>query len=79
MKLLLLCCPTLRKGRWRRCSDIPLDRLFFVIIIDELVRSRKRLSYVIPAEAGIQKNQRVLDPGLRRGDGLEDFYETTII
>jgi hypothetical protein len=50
-----------------------------VIIIDELVRSRKRLSYVIPAEAGIQKNQGVLDPGLRRGDGLEDFYETTII
>jgi hypothetical protein len=51
--------------------------------VDELVKSRKKLFSVIPADpgsesetgAGIQKNQGVLDPGLRRGDGLEAFYE----
>jgi hypothetical protein len=28
---------------------------------------------VIPAKAGIQLNQHVLDPGLRRGDDEKDF------
>jgi len=28
---------------------------------------------VIPAKAGIQEIAEVLDPGFRRGDGLEDF------
>jgi hypothetical protein len=28
--------------------------------------------HVIPAEAGIQSFQYVLDPGLRRGDGHEE-------
>ena len=28
---------------------------------------------VIPEEAGIQESQELLDPGFRRGDGLEDF------
>jgi len=28
---------------------------------------------VTPAKAGIQERQKVLDPGFRRGDGLEDF------
>jgi hypothetical protein len=28
---------------------------------------------VIPAQAGIQEYQELLDPGFRRGDGLKDF------
>jgi hypothetical protein len=28
---------------------------------------------VIPAEAGIQSLQDVLDPGVRRGDDMKDF------
>ncbi len=35
------------------------------------VKSLKTSVYVIPAEAGIQEYQGVLDPGFRRGDGLE--------
>jgi hypothetical protein len=31
---------------------------------------------VIPAKAGIQFFQHVLDPGFRRGDAQETFYET---
>jgi hypothetical protein len=30
-------------------------------------------SPVIPAKAGIQEQQALLDPGFRRGDGLDDF------
>jgi len=30
-------------------------------------------SPVIPAKAGIQEKQAVLDPGFRRGDGFNDF------
>jgi hypothetical protein len=36
--------------------------------IDGLVKSQKASFSVIPAKAGIQLNQHVLDPGLRRGD-----------
>jgi hypothetical protein len=39
----------------------------------ELVKSQKKLFSVIPAKAGIQEHQRLLDPDVRRGDGLEDF------
>jgi hypothetical protein len=28
---------------------------------------------VIPAKAGIQEKQGLLDPGVRRGDGFDDF------
>jgi hypothetical protein len=28
---------------------------------------------VIPAKAGIQEKQAILDPGFRRGDGFDDF------
>jgi hypothetical protein len=28
---------------------------------------------VIPAKAGIQEQQGLLDPGVRRGDGFDDF------
>jgi hypothetical protein len=43
------------------------------INIDEFVKSRKVSFFVIPAKAGIQLNQDVLDPGFRRGDGRRDF------
>ena len=49
-------------------------------MIDGLVRSQKTSFSVIPAEAGIQEYQEVLNPGDpvpakagSRGDGLEDF------
>jgi hypothetical protein len=41
--------------------------------IDELVISRWIPFSVIPAEAGIQSFQAVLDPGVRRGDDMKDF------
>jgi hypothetical protein len=50
--------------------------------IDGIVKSQKVPFSVIPAKAGIQENQGVLDPGsptstfgdrLRRGDGSGDF------
>jgi hypothetical protein len=44
--------------------------------IDAFVKSPKRPVSVIPAEAGIQEYQGLLDPGFRRGDGLEDFLRT---
>ena len=36
--------------------------------IDGLVKSLKMPFFVIPAKAGIQSFQRLLDPGFRRGD-----------
>jgi hypothetical protein len=44
--------------------------------IDELVKSPKTPFSVIPAEAGIQEYQEVLDPGFRRGDGFNDFLRS---
>jgi len=43
--------------------------------IDELVKSRNSIEFVIPAKAGIQLFQDVPDPGFRRGDAPRDFYE----
>ncbi len=40
---------------------------------DELVKSQKACFSVIPAKAGIQLFQHVLDPGFRRGDDPRDF------
>jgi len=40
---------------------------------DGLVRIQTAPFSVIPAEAGIQEYQEVLDPGFRRGDSLEGF------
>jgi hypothetical protein len=48
--------------------DPALDRKF-----DELVKSRNSIEFVIPAKAGIQLFQDVLDPGFRRGDDPKDF------
>jgi len=41
--------------------------------MDDLVKSRNSIEFVIPAKAGIQLFQDVLDPGFRRGDALRDF------
>jgi hypothetical protein len=43
---------------------------------DDLVKSQKTAFPVIPAKAGIQEKQGLLDPGFRRGDGLGDFLRT---
>jgi hypothetical protein len=43
------------------------------INLDELVKSRNFIEFVIPAKAGIQLFQDVLDPGFRRGDAPRDF------
>jgi hypothetical protein len=40
---------------------------------DELVKSQIATVSVIPAKAGIQLCQHVLDPGFRRGDDPKDF------
>jgi hypothetical protein len=40
---------------------------------DDLVKSRNSIKFVIPAKAGIQLFQDVLDPGFRRGDASRDF------
>jgi hypothetical protein len=44
-----------------------------IIKVDELVKSHKTGFPVIPAKAGIQLFQDVLDPGFRRGDDPRDF------
>jgi hypothetical protein len=44
--------------------------------IDELVKNRNSAKFVIPAKAGIQLFQDVLDPGVRRGDGFGDFLRS---
>jgi hypothetical protein len=46
---------------------------------DELVKSRQIPFPVIPAEAGIQFFHAVLDPGVRRGDDMKDFFTTSSI
>jgi hypothetical protein len=40
---------------------------------DDFVKSRNSVGFVIPAKAGIQLFQGVLDPGFRRGDASKDF------
>ena len=47
---------------------------FFVFSnFDGFVKSPKTPFFVIPAEAGIQCFEALLDPGFRRGDGFGDF------
>ena len=43
--------------------------------VGEFVKSRNPKKFVIPAKAGIQLFQDVLNPGFRRGDDEETFYE----
>ena len=40
---------------------------------DVLVKKRNSIKIVIPAKAGIQLFEDVLDPGFRRGDASRDF------
>jgi hypothetical protein len=47
----------------------------FSFIFDELVKSPESTRFVIPAKAGIQCFQTLLDPGLRRDDVERTFYE----
>jgi hypothetical protein len=41
--------------------------------LDDFVKRRHSIESVMPAEAGIQLFQEVLDPGFRRGDASWDF------
>jgi len=41
--------------------------------IDAVVKSPKSSVFVIPAKAGIQESQVLMDPRFREGDGLGDF------
>jgi hypothetical protein len=40
--------------------------------LDAREKSQKTALFVIPAKAGIQSFQPLLDPGFRRGDGVEN-------
>jgi hypothetical protein len=65
----------------KRGKSLPLNRrralkilsIFPQNTFDELVKSRNSIEFVIPAKAGIQLFQDVLDPGFRRGDAPRDF------
>ena len=46
---------------------------FYSYNFDDLVKSQISIEFVIPAKAGIQLIQAVLDPGFRRGDDPSDF------
>jgi hypothetical protein len=46
---------------------------FWSVSLDGFVKSQKVGFCVVPAKAGIQLFQDVLDPGFRRGDGPRDF------
>jgi hypothetical protein len=43
---------------------------------DDFAKSRQWPFSVIPAEAGIQEKQALLDSGFRRGDGFDDFLRS---
>jgi len=45
-------------------------------MLDGLVKSHRMTSTVIPAKAGIQEKQELLDPGFRRGDGFVGFLRS---
>jgi len=48
----------------------------FSLILDELVKSQKASVIVIPAKAGIQGNQPLLDSRVRGSDGFGDFLRS---
>ena len=50
----------------------PLE-IFVQLTFDEFVKSQKSPVFVIPAKAGIQGNQSLLDSRFRGSDGLGDF------
>jgi hypothetical protein len=49
----------------------PLGRL--VVALSVYLKMAQKPPIVIPAKAGIQVFHWVLDPGLRRGDGVSEF------
>jgi hypothetical protein len=61
---------TIPAGITRRMLRV---KIIYHLKIDEPVKSRLIPLSVIPAEAGIQSFQAVLDPGVRRGDDMKDF------
>jgi hypothetical protein len=48
--------------------------IFCAFKIDGLAKSQNFINFVIPAKAGIQLFQGVLDPGFRRGDVVFGFF-----
>jgi hypothetical protein len=42
--------------------------------METLVREQELASAVIPAKAGIQEKQELLDPGFHRGDDIAEFW-----
>jgi len=50
-----------------------MDYFYYTLNDDTLVKSQEFPLGVIPAEAGIQSFQWVLDSGFRRSDELWDF------
>jgi hypothetical protein len=42
--------------------------------MEALVREKESASVVIPAKAGIQEKQELLDPGFHRGDDSAEFW-----
>ncbi len=65
--------PSVRLRRRAFYAATPLATFYEIINFDDLVKSRNSIEYVIPAKAGIQLFQGVLDPGFRRGDDPKDF------
>jgi len=61
-----------RRGESRPAAN-SLAQGFRLIKDDGFVRNQKFTLFVIPAKAGIQEKQAILDPGLRRGDCLDGF------
>jgi len=53
---------------------LPYFQIFLHNNYDGFVKSRNSIECVIPAKAGIQLFQDVLDPGFRRGDDPRDFF-----
>jgi len=52
------------------------ETFYEAIKFDTFVKSQKVPFSVIPAKAGIQEKQGLLDPGFRRGDGSNDFLRS---
>jgi hypothetical protein len=46
------------------------------IVVSLTLTEESRFHIFIPAKAGINLFQGVLDPGVRRGDGLKDFLRS---
>jgi len=54
----------------------PHNPKFPVFNLDKPAKSQKTPVFVIPAKAGIQETQPLVDSRFRESDGLRDFYET---